>query len=246
MTIENIRAYINSKLKLTAKTGELPELINVFMLMRFIGITAILLPIIVHGWYFVTTGQMTPLGSVSEYYHTSGRDIFVGLLCAIGVFMIVYKGFANLDNIVSTIGGISAIGIAFCPTGCEGLYSYCKELCGANWCDKQTVLHFVFAAILFTMLAVFCFYLFTNRTDKTDRSYDYNPLYRRSGWIIIACMILIFVYSKLLGSDTKEGLAFFRPIFWLEAIGLMTFGFSWLTKAHWLKNVQMPIVRAKE
>ena len=33
--------------------------------------------------------------SISHYYHTSVRDIFVGSLCAIGAFLVLYKGYLS-------------------------------------------------------------------------------------------------------------------------------------------------------
>jgi len=243
--LNQFKLLIDKKIDLPNRSGQLPELINVFLLMRFIGVTALLLPIIVHGWYFIKTGQFAILGSVSEYYHSCSRDIFVGLLCAIGVCMVVYKGFARFDNRVSTIGGIAAIAVAFFPTGCEKLYDYCKPLCGAEWCDKETIIHYGSAAVLFVMLAIFCFRIFTANDDNERRSDGYNLTYRRSGWVILSCMAIMFIYSQFIGDETKKALVFFRPIFCLETLALATFGISWLTKAYWLKNKHIPSVEAK-
>jgi hypothetical protein len=54
----------------------------------------------------------TPLlMSISAYYYTSGRDIFVGSLFAAGLFLSFYCGSLNSmqDRILAVIWGIAAI-----------------------------------------------------------------------------------------------------------------------------------------
>ena len=38
------------------------------------------------------------LESISSYYHSVMRDIFVGSLCAVGTFLISYRGYDKRDN----------------------------------------------------------------------------------------------------------------------------------------------------
>src|SRR5260370_42614151 len=53
---------------------------------------------------------------MSGYYYTHMRNVFVGALCALGIFLIAYDGYDEDDRLVTNAAGICAIGAAFCPT----------------------------------------------------------------------------------------------------------------------------------
>lgn len=56
------------------------------------------------------------LRSISAYYHTSVRGVFVGALCAIGVCLVVYRGSTDRENVVLDHSGFMAFVVAFVPT----------------------------------------------------------------------------------------------------------------------------------
>ncbi len=79
-----------------------------------IGILGMLLPAVCYfGGRLFACLPLQP--SISFYYHTNVRDAFVGLLVAVAMFMVTYKGYENIDNIVSHIIGLAALGIAIFP-----------------------------------------------------------------------------------------------------------------------------------
>jgi hypothetical protein len=48
------------------------------------------------------------LGSMSAYYYTGMRDVFVGALCAVGVALYHYKGFSKAENLPwNAAGGLA-------------------------------------------------------------------------------------------------------------------------------------------
>ena len=53
--------------------------------------------------------------SVGAYYYTSLRDVFVGCLCAVGVFLFLYRGVERFDAVLAHIAGASVLGIALLP-----------------------------------------------------------------------------------------------------------------------------------
>jgi hypothetical protein len=62
-------------------------------------------------------------GSMSAYYYTGARDLFVGVLCVVGVFLIGYKlrsrresGAFGKESRVTTFSGAAAVVVAFFPT----------------------------------------------------------------------------------------------------------------------------------
>jgi hypothetical protein len=83
---------------------------------------------------------------LSGYYYTPMRNVFVGALFALGVFLIAYRGYDRSDGIITNIAGVCAATVALCPTIPPG-----------NPTERQTVigyLHLVFACVAFVMLAV--------------------------------------------------------------------------------------------
>lgn len=54
--------------------------------------------------------------SLSGYYYTHMRNLFVGAMCAMGVFLAAYRGFDRWDSRFTNVAGLAAIGIALCPT----------------------------------------------------------------------------------------------------------------------------------
>ena len=44
------------------------------------------------------------------------RNIFIGTLCALGVFLAAYEGYDDVDRWITNVAGFGAIGVALCPT----------------------------------------------------------------------------------------------------------------------------------
>jgi hypothetical protein len=59
-------------------------------------------------------------GSISAYYFTSARAVFVGALCALGTCLIVYRGNTDWEDIALNASGALAFVVAFVPTGVPG------------------------------------------------------------------------------------------------------------------------------
>ena len=72
--------------------GERRVLVSYLTLRRVVGVLGVLLPVVVAGGCFVL-GACTELqDSISDYYGTEMRDVFVGVLFAIGWFLFSYRG----------------------------------------------------------------------------------------------------------------------------------------------------------
>src|SRR5690349_8598257 len=93
--------------------------ISFFTLRKAIGWCGLLMPIVVRlgAWLWEGIPSNT---SISAYYYTSMRDVLVGTLAAIGVFLFCYRGPDKQDNIVTNVAGLCAIGIGLLP--CEPEY----------------------------------------------------------------------------------------------------------------------------
>lgn len=56
-------------------------------------------------------------GSISAYYFTSARAVFVAALCALGTCLIVYRGNTDAEDVALNASGALAFVVAFVPTG---------------------------------------------------------------------------------------------------------------------------------
>lgn len=192
-----------------------------------------------------TAGARWLEGSVSAYYHTGMREVFVGSLFAIGVFLVCYKGYERRDDIAANIAGFCAFFIAFFPThepSVEATDTAARApdsvtfFSGADAPDPTFVgyVHFISATIFFITLAVMSLFLFTlsTTTGVTPAKKRRNRVYVTCGVLIIlsiaAIAIVKFATSDALNERTSL-------IFWLETVAIVAFGASWLTKAQvWL------------
>src|SRR4051794_26391304 len=61
------------------------------------------------------------LGSISAYYYTAARAVFVACLCAIGACLIAYQGNGRWEDFVLNLSGSLAFVVAFIPTPLKDL-----------------------------------------------------------------------------------------------------------------------------
>lgn len=196
---------------------------------RAIGVIGVLLPfvLLIGAWLIDRVGVQ---GSISDYYYTVMRNVFVGSMVANGVFFLSYR-YARVDTVVSSLIGISAIGVALFPTTPVNPTS--TEIAIGT-------VHFICATIFFLALAGYSYFIFT-RSDAsvqmTPRKRQRNALYRASGIIIVVCLVLIAVLNLLPPGPIDD----LQPVFWLETIASVSFGVSWLIKGETLlKDLVVP------
>ncbi|HET9365482.1 MAG TPA: DUF998 domain-containing protein [Candidatus Angelobacter sp.] len=163
--------------------------------------------------------------SISHYYYTNMGDVFVGSLCAIGVFLMSTRGYSDpkfagslgQDHFFGILTGIFAIGVALIPTNLN-----------ENELTLRGYVHLAFAALLFLTLAYFCLKLFTKTAgNPTRQKLKRNKVYRVSGYTILASILLIAVAAIPRISAMVEPL---NPRFWLESVAVLAFAVAWLTK----------------
>ena len=170
--------------------------------------------------------------SISCYYYTDMRNVFVGSLCAIGVFLMSCRGYDRRDEIAGNLACVFAIGVACFPT------TPC--MCATPGHHLIGDLHLTFAALLFLTLAYFSLALFTKTApDKppTRRKLRRNTVYRVCGYTILACIFLMAVVEL---SPLKTLVESLTPVFWLESAAIIAFGVSWLTKGETILKDENP------
>jgi hypothetical protein len=212
-------------------------------LRRAIGFIAVLLP-----WALVIGerlrhalfgAQVGPAGpwierSISAYFHTGVRELFVGGLAAVGLFLLAYKGPQRRDEIASNVAGFWALVAATFPTRERPLdpadANSVTFFSDAVHADPAAVggIHFVAAALLFVTLGYMSLFLFT-RSDQpvpTRQKRKRNVVYRASGYAIFVAIAAIAVVKLAKLEDRAPGV-----VFWLESIAVVSFGVAWLTKS---------------
>ena len=65
---------------------------------RAIGYLGISLPILLVGLSLISFFETSVQYSISDYYYTNLREVFTGTLCAVGLFLICYKGMEMLRS----------------------------------------------------------------------------------------------------------------------------------------------------
>ncbi len=178
--------------------------------------------------------------SISYYYYTNFREVFTGILCAVGLFLIRYKGqytpekwenygflkkLSKNDGLLTNIAGCMALGIALFPTNpdfcAEKIYSFvplCVNFLG--W------LHYGFAAIFFIILSILSISVFTIRQQENKgiqiSIVNENHIYILCGYLILASILMVPVFAVLKVFNYSTIL--------FEATALFAFGISWLIK----------------
>jgi len=188
-------------------------------LRRAVGCIAMLLPFaLMLGEYIIFGGKIIPK-SISHYYYLGMGDVFVGALCAIGLFLFFYSGYDKWDDWAGNIAGFFAIGVALFPTGASGQSYVIGKI------------HDVCAVLLFIMLTVFSLFLFTKKApEPTRRKLVRNKIYIICGLIMAACIISVALYSNFFSTAYPDS----RLVFISETVALIAFGVSWLVKGETL------------
>ncbi len=201
---------------LNSNKNKRPELISYRYLRRVIGILGVLFPTILWLGCLLFGYGTEPQSSISAYYGTQMRNVFVGFLFAIGLFMFSYKGYGGADSFFGTAACLFALLVAFCP------FSSPDPLVRS--------MHFISAALFFLVLAIFSLSLFTTKDDNPSANkLKRNRIYRICGIIILTALSLLLLYF-VIPSLSNSWISKIKPVFVLESIALWAFGFSWLTK----------------
>ena len=158
------------------------------------------------------------LGSLSAYYYTGMRDLFVGLLVAIGACLFLYKGFSISENRALNLAGIFVVVVAMRPT---------EENCGDN-CTPITI-HRVAAVLFFLCIAYVAIFkgpetlkLLPEKSRK-----KYRRTYKSLGTLMILSPGVALISSLVLQVSTGKKLV----VVLAEWFAVWIFATYWLFKS---------------
>jgi uncharacterized membrane protein len=168
--------------------------------------------------------------TISHYYCTNNgeweRNLFVGILITVGIFLILYMGYSRLEDWVLNVAGVLAVCIALFPTG------HCLGIQG-----QQITLHRVVAVIFFLCIFFICIFLskvtLSSLRDNVPEEKKKKDKYARIYDVLSAFMLLAVILTVLGNSLLKSSFdqVFSGKLtFWIETIGILAFSFFWLVK----------------
>lgn len=170
-----------------------------------------------------------PRGSVSVYYYSGARDLFVSIMAATGIFFIAYKvAETSLENTLSWLAGLGAITIPLFPTGRPSKklpLTSLQRLVGEHW---VFIVHFA-ASVLFLgcLFGISLMFGYRERRRTRHERQKFSPAFWGAfHYGCAALMFLAFVWIAItlpLHEPAKALLVGEWTTAW-------AFGASWLAK----------------
>ncbi|MET3861700.1 hypothetical protein ABIE38_002636 [Dietzia sp. 2505] len=193
-----------------------------FVLRMVIAAGALLLPAALLLWVALDPG-VTMMGSLSAFYYSPARSLFVGILVAIGVALVAYRGYTRGENALLNGAGILTIVVALVPTGDSSVPGL--TVAGA--------VHAV-AAVGFFVLAALSIFFYGQETlgslpDPTLRR-RYRVAYRALAVLVVTLPALAVLVAWVAGPSVA--------LFAGEAAALYAFAAFWLVKTYELSRSQ--------
>jgi len=183
-------------------------------------------------WNWIAGDKTIVPTSMSGSYYTSARNLFVGSLCALGVFLILYQH-TVLQNLCTWCAGAFALLVAFAPT------APAPPATEPQWVNY---LHHAAAGALILTLGVFCFVL--ERGDAAGAvgfdpdepaRYSAQPLvpgWRKILYFICGALVLLSgffaLYTGIWPTSWSTG---WSSLYLFEAVAVFAFGIAWITAA---------------
>lgn len=174
-------------------------------------------------------------GSMSAYYHAGGivRDVFVGTLFAIGVFLMLYRGYTIFENWALNLAGFFLLIVAAVPMAWG-----CGNACPIfSW-------HGTAAVLFFLSIAYVCIFRSRDTLDlipDPTKALRYKKAYAILGGLMITSPAIAFILKLVLQPDPRKA----SYIFYVEAAGVIIFGIYWFVKSGEIKEAERDAVEGK-
>ncbi len=155
--------------------------------------------------------------SISHFYFSAnprGRDVLVGSLCAVAVFLILFQGLSIWENRLLNLAGLAALGVAFFPT------DQCQ-------CKPGVSLHVVSALTFFLCISIVAVFFSKKRLEHVvwpPLKARLKAAYTVAGMALVAMPLGVYVLYQLSASTWKDW------VFWAESAGIWAFAAYWFVK----------------
>jgi hypothetical protein len=154
--------------------------------------------------------------SITYYQFQTACPAFMIILGSASILLIAYKGYEKKDDILNTIAGVFGLLILLFPTShydypISGIFNLPSSV--------NSTIHLISAISFFGLLSVNSLFLFTKSSgEMTAEKKKRNVVYRVCGVGMVASFALLLVPVDF-------------AVWLTEAVALLFFGVSWLTKA---------------
>jgi hypothetical protein len=208
-------------------------------LRKAVGIMGVLLPFVLIIGSFAFGYCKELQASISDYHNTNMRDVFVGVLCAISLFLFSYTGYNTRDKIMARLSGVLGFVVAIFHDDFDRTNS-CTIIPPQDVPVWFPYVHFVAAGIFILTHAYLSICQFTKsnkpKGKEGKKKRQRNRIYRFCGYCIIACVVIIVTYViiRKCVDGVEEVLKPFKLVLVFEIISLMAFGFSWAVKGEFI------------
>jgi len=209
------------------RPGNEPTYVGSYIFTRFaIGLLGVLLPpVLVFVEPALFDGLPAPRGSLSAYYYSGLREVFVGGLWAIGVFLVVYKFLDfSWESLLSSLAGAAAVLVSVFPTERPGDGVTPTPFQVKLGEDVVTAIHYGAAVAFIALLVPIALFFARDEGRRAHRSWQ--------GFHTVAAVFIVFgavlaAFAGITGGPDKG-------VLFGEWIAIWAFGASWLVKgAEW-------------
>lgn len=190
-----MRTYFTLRVGIVVLSFALPLVLLIYSLASFGGLVA---------------------GSMSAFYGGVMRDWFVGILWAIGFFLINYKGFSALEDWLLNFAGVFAVLVAMTPCNCWGDTALAKS----TW-------HTVFAVAFFACMASVCLFCARDTITLLPEAADRDRF--RRAYVSIAILLAVSPLAAVATAYFAQ--ARDSRVFFIEWFAVWVFAAYWATKS---------------
>lgn len=223
----------------TLKEKENQLVIYYLSLRKAVGFLGIILPVALVVGTLAFSNCTELQASISDYHNTVMRDVFVGVLCAISLFLFSYTGYDSRDAFIAKLSGILGFVVAIIHDDYD-LTTDCTLSPPPEFPTWFPYVHLIAAGIFILTHAYLSIVQFTKSNKpkgmENKRKKQRNFIYKLCGYTIIACVLTIFGNFILLELKPELEIVLkpFKLVLVLEIISLWAFGFSWVVKGEFI------------
>ncbi|HVQ09323.1 MAG TPA: DUF998 domain-containing protein [Allosphingosinicella sp.] len=209
-----------------------------FLLRRGLAVLAFAFPILL----WLGAGPDHVQASISAYYHFHAggapqpgagtmRDVFVGVLWAVGAFLFFYKGYSSREDWALNAAGIAALLIALLPMDWPPNPAAQPTLTG--------IVHQTAAVLFFLSIAFVCLFCSGDTlelvTDQTRRR-RFKAVYTVLGTLMIVIPLTVVALHFLMPGPADRS----PVVLLIEVGGIYVFSAFWLVKSREIAIIERP------
>ncbi len=133
-------------------------------------------------------------GSISAYYYTAARNVFVATLCCLGIMLIVYKGSNDTEDVLLNLAGTLAFFVAFVPVSIPEVAG-CRQVLPTA-AEKSDAIANNFGAVIVALVvagAIIAFVFFVDKESRSDTS-DWGNRLRVISCVVLAGFVVAYLF----------------------------------------------------